>query len=109
MVAEQALERRRSKVEIYLHFVWTTKYRAEVLTGELERAVHRCIVIKAQEMDCPVLAIGGTGDHVHLLLRLPTNRNVMDVVHRAKGASGRLFNSLRPPDSEPLYWQDGYG
>ncbi|MBC8135193.1 MAG: IS200/IS605 family transposase [Fibrella sp.] len=109
MREEGALSRRRSRVEIYLHFVWATKYRAETLTPEFERRIHRCIAREVQGMGCSVLAIGGMLDHVHIVVRMAANRMPMELVKQAKGASGKLYNSIRAENSEPFHWQDGYG
>ena len=106
---DEVRARRRSKVEVYLHFVWTTKYRAERLTPDLERRIHRCIISEAQGMGCSVLAIGGLPDHVHIIMRIPGNRAPAEIVKQIKGASGRLYNAIRPEYSEPFHWQDGYG
>ena len=109
MVLENAKSRRRSKVEVYTHFVWTTKYRADRLTPELERRIYRCMVSEAQTMGCCVLAIGGMPDHVHLLVRMPAHRTIMETVKQVKGASGKLYNEIRAENTERFYWQDGYG
>ena len=33
----------------------------------------------------------------------------MELVKQIKGASGALYNSIRPENSDKFYWQDGYG
>ena len=62
-----ARAKRKSKVEIYIHYVWATKNRAPSLDPEIERAVHRCIASEAKSLGCDVIALNGTEDHVHLL------------------------------------------
>ena len=106
---EESTTRRRSKVEMYAHLVWTTKYRAARLTAEFENNVHRCVVAQSQEAKCPVLAIGGTEDHVHLVVRLYSRISIAELVQRVKGPSSALYNDLRPEHSERFSWQDGYG
>jgi putative transposase len=94
---------------MYAHLVWTTKYRAARLTAEIENNIYRCIVAQSQEARCPVLAVGGTEDHVHLVVRLYSRISIAELVQRVKGPSSALFNDLRPEHSERFSWQDGYG
>jgi len=59
----------------------------------------------AQNSQINVLAVGGTRNHVHLLLEMPKTRNVADVMREIKAnSSARLRRSARS-----FAWQDGYG
>ncbi len=109
MVHEDAINRRRSKVEMYVHCVWTTKYRAARLAPGIESRIHRCIVAQSEAVQCRVLAIGGTADHVHLVVRLCGKISIADLMRKVKSTSSALFNDLRPENSERFNWQDGYG
>jgi REP element-mobilizing transposase RayT len=52
-----------------------------------------------------VRAIGGTSNHVHILLELPSTRTIADVLREIKANS-----SARIRKSIPKFaWQDGYG
>jgi len=54
-----------------------------------------------------LLRIGGTLNHVHLLVRIEPVLAVADVVHRVKSKSARWVNEiLRPPVR--FAWQRGY-
>jgi len=105
----EGLQRSRSKVHIYVHFVWTTKYRANLLMPEYERRIHRCLVDGAQSLECRVLAIGGTANHVHLIVRMPGKLSPSALMKQIKAASTLLYNEIRPEFSDGFRWQDGYG
>jgi REP element-mobilizing transposase RayT len=53
------------------------------------------------------LGIGGTADHVHLVIRIGPNMAAMEVVGKVKGASAREIN--KGCGMKMLQWQRGYG
>jgi putative transposase len=68
----------RTYSKIVLHCVYSTKNRIQSIR-EPERAWRITREI-ARNIKVDILAIGGTSDHIHLLLSLPTNRAVSDVM-----------------------------
>lgn len=108
MEQEQSV-RRGSKVVVYMHFVWTVKFRISRLTPVYERAVHHALRAKAIELGCGVIAAGGMPDHVHMLVRMPGKLSPSLFAQRVKLASGAVFNSMRPEHTDRFHWQDGYG
>ena len=105
---------RRSKAEIYLHLVWTTRNRQPWLTPELVSPVYACIETVARRLGCTVLALGGMPDHVHLVVMLPPKRAVYLLAQQVKGASSKLAADLkcrqRSREDQPSFcWQEGYG
>src|SRR5438552_1162254 len=55
---------KRSKTEIYVHFVWATWERAPLIAPEMEQRLFTCIAREAESLGCIVLAINGMQDHV---------------------------------------------
>jgi REP element-mobilizing transposase RayT len=53
---------------LFYHFVWTTKSRLPLLTPDIEANVYRFLHAEANKMHAPLFAIGGTEDHVHVLV-----------------------------------------
>jgi putative transposase len=96
----------RSKVEVYFHFVWATKGRQPLLSPDVERAVLRCIQLEVRSLGCHVMALNGTEDHVHLVVKAPSTVSPAKVMQMAKGVSSRFANS-EFPDGE-FDWQDNY-
>jgi len=52
------------------------------------------------------LAVGGTHDHVHILLSLPATLPVSKAVQLLKGGSSKWMNETLKTD---FRWQEGYG
>lgn len=99
---------RRSKVEIYVHCVWTTHERKCWITPQIERAIYHCIEGQARNLGCVVLSINGTEDHVHLLVQLSTTTSIANLMKQVKGVSSALVND-RTDITERFRWQEGYG
>lgn len=59
-----------NKLAVYIHFVWSTWDRLPLITEEIERPLHRFIWATCQDNGCNPIAVGGTEDHVHLLVEL---------------------------------------
>jgi putative transposase len=108
-MSDDTFVRYGSRVYMYGHYVWITKYRVPSLTPQYERRVHRCIVANAQKLKCKIFALGGMPDHVHIVVKTPGNLSPATFAKRVKGPSAILMNHLRPEGSEPFHWQDGYG
>ena len=84
----------RSYVLNYVHCVFATKGRAQLIREpEPLWAYLRGI---ARNCGYDILSIGGTSDHVHLLMSLPAGKHLVEVVRDLKAnVSG-------------FAWQDGY-
>ena len=79
-----------------LHLVWGTHERLPCITPEIERPVHRCIEGEARALGCDVLAIGGTADHVHLVVKLPTTVTIARLAQQVKGVSSHFVHDEFP-------------
>ena len=98
---------RYNKLSLFIHFVWTTWDRLPLISAEIEPVVFRALQSEAREIDCKVLALGGTEDHVHLLLEIPPTRCILEIVKQLKGVSSRLVNDALDVDI-PFKWQASY-
>ena len=97
-------------VQLFYHFVWSTKYRQPSLTDQIEKPVVMIFRSKAKEMNLEIIEAEGAWDHIHVLLR--TNQNVApaEIPKHFKGASSHFVNHVTLNDNyEKFYWQDGYG
>jgi putative transposase len=94
--------------QLYLHCVWTTWDRLPLITPLNEQSIYTSILDKCQELKCHVLALGGTSDHIHILVRFPTTITVADLVKEIKGASSHLVTH-QITVGEFFKWQGAYG
>lgn len=93
---------------LYCHLVWATWDRLPLITPVVEPRLHAAITSKCRNLKAVPIAINGTEDHVHLLVRLPRSLSVADLAKEVKGASSHLINHEIQPD-EVFRWQGGYG
>lgn len=99
---------RHNKLSLYIHLVWSTWNRASLITPSIEGPMYRCIIQEAQRSHCKVLAINGIGDHVHVLLTLPSTITIAVLVQQIKGVSSRFVNDQLQPEYV-FKWQGTYG
>jgi putative transposase len=94
--------------EINLHLVWHTKASAALLVPQVEAVVHH--YLRGRCVNTPgvfVHEIGGTENHVHLVMSVSPTVLVSDLVGQLKGASSHEANGKF--GHHVLDWQAGYG
>src|ERR1051326_585503 len=101
------MKHRRNKICSYQHFVWTTRDRLPLVTDAIERDVYRYIDAVCRSVNCPVLAIGGMPDHIHLLVGFPATLTFADLMNRVKGGSSRFITEKLLPN-EWFAWRANY-
>jgi REP element-mobilizing transposase RayT len=70
--------------------------------------VYAVLAHKCNEKECHPIAIGGTEDHVHVLVEVDPKVSPANLVQELKGISSHLMtHKVRP--GEPFKWQAGYG
>ena len=94
--------------QLYLHLVWATWDRLPLITETIEPRLYAAIAQKCRQLKCVPLAIGGTADHVHLLVRLSTTVSVATLVKEVKGSSSHLVTH-EIARGEFFKWQGAYG
>ncbi|MCE9548365.1 MAG: IS200/IS605 family transposase [Planctomycetia bacterium] len=95
--------------QIYLHLVFSTKGRRPFLQdNDIRDEVHKYLGGTCNNLDCPVLQVGGVADHVHILCRFGRTISVADLIKELKGESSQKIKTLGPNLGE-FYWQNGYG
>jgi putative transposase len=99
----------RAYSEINLHFTWHVKDNKPVICDEIEMQLHRFIRGKAAQTPGVVVhGIGGTDDHIHLVVSIPPTLQSSEWVGELKGASSHYINH-EITSRQSLQWQVGYG
>ncbi len=94
--------------EIYLHFNWHTQDDLPLLKPDLERDVHAFIRERcARTEGAYFLGIGGTKDHIHLVVKLEPSIAPSVFIGDLKGACARAAN--KAAKRQTLRWQRGFG
>jgi REP element-mobilizing transposase RayT len=90
------------------HVVFSTSGRAPFLNDDMRSDVHAYLGGILRELHAVPIAIGGTADHVHLLICLPADLAVSDCLRVVKTNSSRWIKE-RWPERRSFAWQGGYG
>ena len=101
-----------SVYDLKYHIVWVTKYRKPILRGEVGKRVRELIRQTCASLDVYIVKGHVSRDHVHLLVSVPPNLAVSELVKRLKGRSSRLmlaeFGELRKVYWGRHLWARGY-
>jgi len=98
---------REPYTQLYIHLVWATWDRMPVLTEALRPRIYGCIREQCEMLNAKLIAIGGTDNHLHTLVRIPSTVAVAALVKQMKGASSHLVNHELGV-SDAFKWQGAY-
>jgi putative transposase len=87
--------------------VFSTKERREIISDEWRPRLYAFLGGCIKTLDGIPEAIGGTRDHIHLLIGLRATHRLSDVVKDIKTASSRWIHT--EIGSRLFSWQTGYG
>ncbi len=89
------------------HCVFSTKERRKAIPENLQKRLWAYIGAIAREHEMQALGVGGTEDHVHILLSLPSSKPVAHALRTIKAGSSRWMHA---EGGKPGFaWQEGYG
>lgn len=96
-----------------MHIVWVTKYRYQVLKGEIQSRCRQLIIQICDAEDIRILKGAVSKDHVHLLIEYPPSESISEIVKRLKGRTSRLlqqeYRELEKRYWGRHFWAIGYG
>ena len=88
---------------IEYHFVWVTKYRYKVLTGDVAVRVRELVRQTCEAFEIRILKGLVSLDHVHILVSAPPTLAPGEIMRRIKGRSAaKLFEEF--PVLRKRYW-----
>lgn len=91
-----------------IHLVFSTKGRQELIAPGIRDRLHAYLGGIARENEMKALAVGGTGDHVHMLLSMPGPSSIARAAQFVKGGSSKWIHDTFP-QLKAFAWQEGYG
>jgi putative transposase len=89
----------------YVHCVFSTKNRAPLIRADLQTKLGEYLKGIGRNLDIPLIGVGGTDNHIHLLIRLPATMTLASAIQKLKANSSRWLDERRPG----FEWQPGYG
>lgn len=91
--------------QLHYHLVFTTKLRQPFLNPPLDTQLYAYTAGTLKNLDAQPLAINGTADHIHLLIRLSPSHAPANLVRELKKATSNFIK----PKIPQFAWQAGYG
>ena len=92
-----------TKFNIEYHFVWVTKYRFQVLQGDIALRVRELVRQVCAKHEIEILRGVVSKDHVHILVSAPPDISPSEIMRRVKGrSSSKLFEEY--PKLKKRYW-----
>ncbi len=91
-----------------IHCVFSTKDRRPSITPDLQERLYPYMGGIVRENGMKALAVGGTADHVHMLLSLPATVEIAKAMQFIKGGSSAWLHETFP-NHRDFQWQEGYG
>jgi putative transposase len=92
-----------AKYKIEYHFVWVTKYRYQVLQGDVALRVRELIRQTCEAFEISILRGVVSKDHVHILVSSPPTIAPSEIMRRIKGRTSiKIFEEF--PHFKKRYW-----
>jgi len=99
----------QSLAKVLVHIVFSTKNRSPFLSDKnVREEMHAYLGGTCNNLDCPVLTVGGVADHVHILCALSRNLSIAKVIGDIKRGSSKWIKTKGRMLTK-FAWQNGYG
>ena len=95
-------------IRVWIHYVWSTKYREPLLTDKFRYPLFEHIRQNALAKKIYLDRVNGYHDHVHCLLSLGSDQTIEKMAQLIKGESSYWFNNKSSLNASKLEWQDEY-
>ncbi len=99
--------------QLHVHLVWSTKYRYEVLRGDIQIRCRDLIRQSCDSLDIQILKGVVSKDHIHLHLSYPPKLSISEILKRLKGRSAKIllmeYSELKKRYWGGHLWGIGYG
>lgn len=79
-----------------IHYVFSTKGRKKTIAAEIRPRLWAYVGGIARENNMTALAVGGTDDHMHVLVELPSTLSVAKAIQLIKGGSSKWLHDSFP-------------
>jgi putative transposase len=88
-----------------IHCVFSTKERANSIADNIREQLFAYLFGIAKNLHIEILALGGTGNHIHILIAVPAKESLSDIIRDLKANSSRWMSEKHHEFS----WQQGFG
>ena len=92
-------------LSLHYHIIFSTKERRRIIADTWRDHLHAYIGGIIKDMDAIPIAIGGPGDHAHVLVGLKATHTLAEVVRQMKRGSSEWIHHH---NVKKFAWQQGY-
>ncbi len=89
----------------FVHCIFATKGRREIISTELQPKLWAYLMGIARNLGITMISVGGTSNHVHLLISPSATMPLAEAVQKLKANSSRWMGE----QGLSFEWQKGYG
>ena len=94
--------------DVLIHFIFSTKDRAPLIAPEIRATLLAYLGGIVRELKGSPMSINAVADHVHALIRMPSDASPAEMMRVVKTNSSRWVHEQWPQE-ESFAWQTGYG
>ena len=104
---------RSCQFKIFLHLVFTTKYRRNVLSPKMITRLEDIYRETLEQMDGELIEFNGEHDHVHLMISATPKTAISNLVSKLKGKSSYMLRKefwsvIKPKLWGKHFWSPSY-
>ncbi|MDC0584212.1 IS200/IS605 family transposase [Bacteroidales bacterium] len=96
----------QSLSKIYVHIVFSTKFRENLIKEEIRQELQKYIIGCLNDLKSYTEEIYINPDHLHILCTLPRTITIAQIVSKIKAPSSKW---MKTKGIVGFSWQDGYG
>jgi putative transposase len=94
------------RISINIHYVFSTKGQQPLIVGNLKEQLWAFVGDIAREHRMKPLGIGGTADHIHIFISMPTTISIAEALRFFKDESVQWVRETYPALAS-FAWQEG--
>jgi REP element-mobilizing transposase RayT len=98
----------QSLAQIYIHIVFSTKYRKPLIQTEIEEELYAYIGGIIKNLKGNSIKINSVSNHIHILTTLPKTVTLSKYLEEIKRSSSKWIKT-KGTDYKNFSWQRGYG
>jgi putative transposase len=92
----------------FIHLVFVTKYRRNVLTNPMLKRVEELVRETCQQMDCELIEFNGEHDHTHMIVSAHPKVAISHLVGKLKGKSAYFLRQEFSKEVRKKLWGDHF-
>jgi putative transposase len=93
---------------LLVHVVFSTKDRQNTIAPDIEHELYPYVGAICRTNESPLLVVGGTSNHLYLLISMSKNLALSRLIMDVKKDSSKWIKT-KGPRFAGFHWQDGYG